>query len=154
MAKYGFGLTNDIIISPYVGLRHTQNNMNGYTENNSSSLTAPLTYNALNTSATMALFGLGASYRFIPQATIFASAGLETALNTEDSQYSATSSGIPGLTSINFNPNPSKTRPTAILGAYYNLGKNQQIGIAGIYRQEALRTTETTTVMASYTIGL
>ena len=69
-AKHGFDLTKNIIISPYVGLRYTQNNMNGYTENNSVSLTAPLSYSALNTNTTMALAGLSASYRIIPQADL------------------------------------------------------------------------------------
>jgi hypothetical protein len=55
---------------------------------------------------------------------------------------------------VNFNPNPVKTRPTATLGAYYDIVKNQRIGITGIYRQESYQAISTTTVMATYTIGL
>jgi hypothetical protein len=151
-AKYGFGIMNNVIVSPYVGMRYTQNNMGGYTEGASSSVTAPLTYAALNTNATTALAGVGASYRFIPKATAFASAGVETDTNTSSGTYSAT--GITGLTSINFNANPVKTRPTATLGAYYDIEKNQRIGVTGIYRQEAYQAVSTTAVMATYTIGL
>jgi hypothetical protein len=133
-------------------MRYTQNNMNGYTEGTSSTVTAPLTYSALNTNAATALAGVGASYRVIPTVTTFASAGVETDTNTSNGTYSAT--GISGLTPINFNANPVRTRPTATLGAYYDLAKNQRLGITGIYRQEAYQAVATTTVMASYTIGL
>ena len=135
-------------------MRYTKNNMGGYTEGTSSSVTTPLTYSALNTNATTALAGIGASYKVIPTVTTFASAGVETDTNTANGTYSGTSSSIPGLTSVNFNSNPVKTRPTATLGAYYDIAKNQRLGITGIYRQEAYQAVQTTTVLATYTIGL
>ena len=150
-AKYGFGVAENVIVSPYIGMRYTQNNMNGYTEGASATVTAPLTYSALNTNATTVLAGVGASYRFIPQAGIFASAGVETDTNTANCTYSAT--GVAGLTPINFNANPVKTRPTAMLGAYYDIEAHQRLGITGIYRQEAYQAVQTTTVMATYTVG-
>ncbi|MBT8572699.1 autotransporter outer membrane beta-barrel domain-containing protein [Polynucleobacter paneuropaeus] len=153
-AKYGFGIMDNVIVSPYVGVRYTQNNMGGYTESTSSSVTAPLTYSALNTNATTALAGVGASYRVIPTVMTFASAGVETDTNTANGTYAATNASIGTLTPINFNPNPVKTRPTATVGAYYDIEKNQRSGITGIYRQEAYQAVSTTTVMATYTIGL
>jgi hypothetical protein len=153
-AKYGFGVVEDLIVSPYVGVRYTQNNMGGYTEATSSSVTAPLTYSALNTNATTALAGVGASYRVIPTVTTFASAGVETDTNTANGTYSATNASIGTLTPVNFNANPVRTRPTATLGAYYDVAKNQRFGVTGIYRQEAYQAVSTTTVMATYTIGL
>ena len=153
-AKYGFAVTDKAIVSPYVGVRYTQNNMGGYTEGASSSVTAPLTYSALNTNATTALAGVGASYRVIPTVTTFASAGVETDTNTANGTYSATNTSIGTLTPVNFNANPVKTRPTATLGAYYDVAKNQRFGVTGIYRQEAYQAVSTTTVMATYTIGL
>lgn len=152
VAKYGFGVMKDVIVSPYAGVRYTQSNMGGYTEGTSSSVTAPLTYSALNTNATTALAGVGASYRGIPQTTLFASAGVESDTNTSNGTYSAT--GINGLTPVNFNANPVKTRATATLGASYDVAKNQRLGITGIYRQEPYQAVQTTTVMATYTVGL
>lgn len=151
-AKYGFAVTDKAMVSPYVGVRYTQNNMGGYTEGTSSSVTAPLTYSALNTNATTALAGVGAFYKVIPTVTTFASAGVETDTNTANGTYSAT--GITGLTPVNFNPYPVKTRSTATLGAYYDIVKNQRIGITGIYRQESYQAISSTTVMVMYTIGL
>jgi hypothetical protein len=153
-AKYGFAINDKAIVSPYIGVRYTQNNMGGYTEGTSATVTAPLTYNALNTNATTALAGVGASYRVIPQVTTFASAGVETDTNTANGTFSATNSSIGTLTPVNFNANPVKTRPTASLGAYYDVAKNQRLGITGIYRQEPYQAVSTTTVMATYTVGL
>jgi hypothetical protein len=150
-AKYGFVLAPDMLVSPYVGMRYTQNNMGGYTETASSSVTAPLTYSALNTNATTALAGAEARYRGIPNTTLFASAGLETDINTANGTYSAT--GVTGLTPVNFNPNPVKTRPTATVGVYYDITKSQRFSVTGIYRQEPFRAVSTTTVLATYTIG-
>ena len=150
-AKYGFSVIENVIVSPYIGMRYTQNNMNGYTEGASSTVTAPLTYAALNTNATTALAGVVVSYKVMPQVTTFASAGVETDTNTANGTYSA--SGINGLTPVNFNPNPVKTRPTATMGAYYDIVKNQRLGITGIYRQEPFQSVSTTSVMATYTVG-
>jgi hypothetical protein len=153
-AKYGFVITDSVIVSPYVGVRYTQNNMGGYTEGTSSSVTAPLTYSALNTNATTALAGVGASYRVMPAVTTFTSVGVETDTNTSNGTYTATNASIGALNPVNFNANPVRTRPTAMLGAYYDIEKNQRVGITGIYRQEAYQAVSTTTVMATYTIGL
>ena len=154
IAKYGFGVADNVIVSPYVGIRYTQNNMGSYTEGTSATVTAPLTYSALNTNATTALAGVGASYKVIPSVTTFASAGIETDTNTANGSYSGTNSSISGLTPVNFNANPVRTRPTATLGAYYDVAKNQRLGVTGIYRQEAYQAVQTTTVMATYTVGL
>jgi hypothetical protein len=153
-AKYGFAIADNLIVSPYVGVRYTQNNMGGYTEGTSSSVTAPLTYSALNTNATTALAGVGASYKVIPTVTTFTSVGVETDTNTSNGTYTATNASIGALTPVNFNANPVRTRPTAMLGAYYDVAKNQRLGVTGIYRQEAYQAVSTTTVMATYTIGL
>jgi len=72
--------------------------------------------------------------------------------NTSNGTCSAT--GVAGLTPVNFNANPVKTRPTATVGAYYDVAKNQRLGVTGIYRQEAYQAVSTTTVMAMYTVGL
>ncbi|MBU3553014.1 MULTISPECIES: autotransporter outer membrane beta-barrel domain-containing protein [Polynucleobacter] len=152
VAKYGFGFADQIVVSPYAGVRYTQNNMGGYTEASTSSVTAPLTYSALNTNATTALAGVGVRYKGIAQTTLFASAGIESDTNFNTGTYSAT--GVTGLTPVNFNPNPVKNRATATLGAYYDIEKNQRLGVTGIYRQEMYQAVGTTTVMATYTVGL
>lgn len=50
------------------------------------------------------------------------------------------SSGSPlGLTPINFNANPVKTVPTAMLGAYYDVAKNQRLGVQACIVKKHIR---------------
>ena len=151
-AKYGISVAPNVIVSPYIGLRYSQNNMSGYTEGATSAVTVPLTYSALNTNATTLLAGVGVSSRFMPKATVFASAGVENDPNTSSGTYSA--SGVLHLDPISFNPNLVKTRLTATAGAYYDIANTQRIGITGMFRQEPFQSISTTSVMATYTIGL
>ena len=152
MAKYGFAVTRDLIASPYVGIRYTQNNLGGYVESSAPNVIAPLTYKPLNTNASTTLVGVGASYRGIPKTTLFASAGIETGIGTDNGSINA--AGIIGLTPVVLNSNPVNTRSTVSIGAYYDIEKNQRVGITGIYRQEAYQAISTTAVMAMYTVGL
>ncbi len=153
VTKYGFAVTPKTIVTPYAGLRYSQSNMAGYTESTSTSVTSPLTYQALNTNATTLLAGASATHQLDPKTTVFASAGIEFDTNTANGSYSASSSNIAGLTPINFNPTAVNTRPTATVGAYYDLEKNQRLGITAGYAQTPFKAVSTTSVMATYTIG-
>jgi Flp pilus assembly protein TadG len=62
----------------------------------------------------------------------FASAGVEADTNTANGTYSATNASIGALTPVNFNANPVRTRPTATVGAYYDIEKNQRLGTIGL----------------------
>ena len=151
-AKYGFDIGSKLIVAPYIGLRYAQNYLSSYAEGLTPSVTAPLSYEALDARSTTALAGLGGSYRLNSQAGVFASAGMESDIKTSNSPYIG--SGINGLAPINFNPNPVKNRPTVTLGAYFDPVRNQRIGITGIYRQEPYQSVSTTAIMATYAIGI
>jgi hypothetical protein len=152
IGKYGFAVASKTIVSPYAGLRYTQNNMGGYTEGSSASVTAPLTYSAVNTNATTVVAGLGANYKVMPSITLLASAGLENDLNTSNGTYAAT--GLYGINPISFNSNPVRTRATASAGAYYDLAKNQRVSLSYIFRQEQFQGVNTNAAFLTYAIGL
>jgi hypothetical protein len=154
MGKYGFAVMDDVLILPYAGLRYTRNNMGGYTEATSSSVTAPLTMNKVNTNSSAALIGVEGKYKIMPDVTVLVSGGVERNMSTNYDNYIATSPSITGLTPISMNPNIVRTRPTATVGAYYDVQKNQRLGINAIYRQEMYQAVGTTTILATYTIGL
>jgi hypothetical protein len=151
-AKYGFVVKKKGLIRPYLGMRFTENNVGKYTEASSSSVTAPLSYAGIYTNATTALAGVEFSYKFNPKFTLFASANLESDTNVTNGVISAT--GVSGLTPINLNSNPVKTRRSAIAGAYYDVAENQRIGLLGIYRQEPSQSESSTTAVATYHIGM
>ena len=152
IGKYGFAVADKTIVSPYAGLRYTQNNMGGYTEGSSASVTAPLTYSAVNTNATTVVAGLGANYKVMPSITLLVSAGLENDLNTSNGTYAAT--GLYGINPISFNSNPVRTRATASAGAYYDLAKNQRVSLSYIFRQEQFQGVNTNAAFLTYAIGL
>lgn len=152
--KYGFNLIDDVLVLPYAGIRYTKNNMGGYTEQTSVAVSAPLTYNPVNTNSSTALLGLEARYRLLPNLMTIASAGLERNMSTNYDQYVATNASIGYIAPVSMNPDMVRTRPTATLGAYYDVEKNQRLGVTGIYRQEMYQAVGTTTVMATYTVGL
>jgi hypothetical protein len=151
-AKYGFVVKKKGLIRPYLGMRFTENNVGKYTEGSSSSVTAPLSYAGIYTNATTALAGVEFAYKFNPKFTLFASANLESDTNVTNGVISAT--GVSGLTPINLNSNPAKTRRSAIAGAYYDVAENQRIGLLGIYRQEPSQSESSTTAIATYHIGM
>ena len=151
-AKYGFVVKKKGLIRPYLGMRFTENNVAKYTEGSSSSVTAPLSYAGIYTNATTALAGVEFSYKFNPKFTLFASANLESDTNVTNGVISAT--GVNGLTPINLNSNPAKTRRSAVAGAYYDVAENQRVGLLGIYRQEPSHSESSTTAIATYHIGM
>ena len=151
-AKYGFVVKKKGLIRPYLGIRFTENNVAKYTEGSSSSVTTPLSYAGIYTNATTALAGVEFAYKFNPKFTLFASANLESDTNVTNGVISAT--GVNGLTPINLNSNPAKTRRSAIAGAYYDVAENQRVGLLGIYRQEPSQSESSTTAIATYHIGM
>lgn len=154
IAKYGFALMEDTLVLPYGGIRYTRNNMGGYTEQASAAVTAPLTYSPVNTNSSAAIIGVEARYKVLPNFVAFASGGIERNMSTNYDQYVATNQSIGYIAPVSMNPDMVRTRPTASLGAYYDVEKNQRLGISGIYRQEMYQAVGTTTVMATYTVGL
>lgn len=151
VSSYGFRLNNEVLASPYVGIQYSRVASNGYIETTTGDVTAPLTYNRLNQENIALLAGLKLSAKLDPNTTLVASAGVEQNLKNRSGQYSAT--GVDGLTPIEFNLNPQKTRATASLGAYYDIDKTQRVAVNGIYREETFNPTATTSVLATYTVG-
>lgn len=151
VSSYGFRLNNQLLASPYVGIRYSKITTNGYTEVSSDDVTAPLTHNRLSQENVALMVGLKLSAKLDPKTTLVASAGIEQNLKNRAGQYSAT--GVDGLIPIEFNSNPQKTRATASLGAYYDIDKTQRVAVNGIYSEETFNPTATTSVLATYTVG-
>jgi hypothetical protein len=152
IAKYGFGVSNQVVLSPYIGVRYMNTNMGSYSESASSSVLFPLSYASMSMNATTALAGLGANYKATEDWTFAGSAGVESDLSTSNGSYTVTN--VSGLTPVGLNPNPVKTRPTAMLAAYYNLDKNTQPGLTGLYRTDSFSGMSSTTGMATVTFGM
>lgn len=150
--SYAFLANQDkTTLRPYLALRQTTIKQDAYTE---TGVTTPLTYATLKDRSTTALLGLKLNHALTPKATLTASLGIEQDLEHRVDQYSATSAGISGLTSENFNDSIKRTRPVASAGAYYAVSKTQRISGDVYYQQLPFQSTGSTTAYFSYMIGL
>lgn len=151
VASYNLPVNSLWTASPYLGVRYAKVGASGYTEQTSSAVTAPLTYNRLNQESTTALAGIKVSGRMSQECGVFASAGVEQDLNSKAGQYSA--SGVTGLTAIALNPNVKKTRGTVSAGTYYDVDKTQRVSLSAVYREEAFTSMNSLSSMLMYTAG-
>lgn len=149
--KYGFALGNKTLVSPYAGMRYVLGGMGGYSEAQTGTVSSPLTYNAIANYTTTALLGLIGSHRLNEKTTLVASAGGEKDINANVGNLITTGNGD---YNIAMNYNYRSLRPAASLGAFYDLSARERLGLVGIYRQEAYQAMTSSTILATYTVGL
>lgn len=149
--KYGFGVGSKSLVSPYAGMRYVVGGMGGYSESQTNTVSSPLTYNSINNYTTTVLAGLIGSHRLNEKTILVASAGAEKDVNTNVGNLISTGNGD---YNIAMNNNYRTLRPTASIGAYYDLSARERLGLTGIYRQESYQAITSSTVLATYTVGL
>ena len=148
--SYAFNYNDKTLLRPYLALRHTTIKQDAYTE---TGVATPLSYASLQDKSTTALLGVKLNHKLMPKTTLTASLGVEQDLDHSVDDYSATSTGIGGLTSENFNKNIKRTRPVVSAGAYYAVSKTQRIAGDIYYQQLPFQSTGSTTAYFNYTIG-
>ena len=136
------------IASPYLGLRYTKLQRNGYTEDLSADVQNPLTYSGLSQETTTALVGLRLNARVGDKINLMASAGVENDINHNVGDYSAI-----GIDSLSFNQNIRHVRPVASAGASYAIDKRHVVGVNMNYRQEAFNSSNSVSGMVTYQVG-
>lgn len=148
--SYSFLANKDkTLVRPYAAIRYTSIKQDGYTED--STVSAPLTYAALEDRSTSALVGIKLNHKLVDKINLTASFGVEQDIYHHVDELIAT--GVADLTSENFNDNIKRTRPVASIGAYYMPVKNQRIAADVYYQQLPFQSTASTTAYVNYTIG-
>lgn len=145
VSSFGVAIDGDWIAAPYVGAKYLSVKRGAYTEGGSSALT----YDTLRQETTSAMAGVKFTGKIDPQTFTVLSAGVEHDLDHNVGQYSATSGD-----SSEFNSNIQKTRPVVSAGIFYDIDKTQRLGLNATHRQEAFQSTATTSLLATYTVGL
>ena len=149
--SYAFNYQDSTIVRPYFALRYTNIKQDGYTEDTTASVTAPLTYAKLGDRSTTALMGVKLNHALTPRTNLTASLGVEQDINHKTDQLTAT--GVADLTSENFNNNIKRTRPVVSAGAYYAVTKNQRLSGEVYYQQLPFQSTGSATAYVNYMIG-
>jgi hypothetical protein len=149
--SYAFNYQDSTIVRPYFAVRYTNIKQDGYTEDTTTSVTAPLTYAKLSDRSTTALMGVKLNHALTPRTNLTASLGVEQDINHKTDQLTA--SGVADLTSENFNNNIKRTRPVASAGAYYAVAKNQRLSGEVYYQQLPFQSTGSATAYVNYMIG-
>ena len=151
--NYHQPVTDSFSVVPYVGLRYTRVNMGSYTENSSASVTLPLSYGAMTQNTFSAIGGLGFQAVLAENLTGTASIGIQQNLKYSMSNYQVTSS-INGLESFSVPmPGNINSMATATAGLLYDINKRARLGLNVLWQQQPFIATNTTTVLATYTIG-
>jgi autotransporter-associated beta strand protein len=149
--SYAIKLGENYRLSPYAGVRHTSVSANGYAEQSTANVTAPLSYNGLNQESTSALLGVRLAGQVYKNTTVQTSAGFEEDMHNSVNNYSAT--GLAGLSAITFNPNIQRTRAVVNFGASYELAKGHHLAFNTIYRQESFQGVDTKMAYVNYSMG-
>lgn len=151
--NYHKPVTDATKVVPYVGLQYTRMNNGSYTENTTANVTSPLSYNAMSQNAFSAIAGIGLRSLLAEKLTGTASVGIQQNLKYSMGNYQGTSN-ITGLESFNVQmPGNVNSMATATAGLYYDVRKNERVGFNVLWQQQPFIATNTTTALATYTIG-
>jgi hypothetical protein len=150
--KYGISHSAFLTVSPYVGYRNTQTTRDKYTEETSSSVTSPLTYNKIKQN----------------EETLFAGVELKSHFNTTDtfatlnfgyehankfSINNLSTTGVSGTSDINLESSIDKTRPVLIASLNKDLDTTGRLSLNFDRRQNVYSPTSSTNVSLLYMIG-
>lgn len=128
-----FNIQNKAMITPYLAVRYSDIEREGYTEKLSDDVTNPLTYDDLSRETTTAIVGVEAATALTSKLNISAQIGYEKDFDKKFSDYSAT--GVEALEPLDFNEDYDDNRLFLSTGIDYNFAKNQNIGLNVSYRE-------------------
>ena len=151
--SYNIKTDDNLISSPYAGVRNSKIKQGGYTESTTTAVTDPLTYNALKNESNTLLVGIREKYKVDNNVSVFGSAGIEKDFNHSVDNYSASDVNNSGITAINFNNDVKKTRGTGTVGANYNFTPTSMISASFNYAQLPYQTTDAKNVYINYSVG-
>jgi hypothetical protein len=151
--SYNIKTDDNLISSPYAGVRNSKIKQAGYTESTTTAVTDPLTYNALKDKSNTLLIGIREKYKVDNNVSVFGSVGVEKDFNHSVDNYSASDVNNSGITAINFNSDIKKTRGTGTVGANYNFTPTSMVSASFNYTQLPYQTTDAKNVYINYSVA-
>jgi hypothetical protein len=151
---YGVPVDGGWLAQPYLGLRRSDSQRNGYTEATSDSVQFPITYSRFGQAVTSATAGLRLRGAITPQFGVVLGAGMEYDVDSKMDRYAGTS-GIVGLESFSINAagQQNELRAVGSAGMRYMIASNQAIAFDAAVRQLPYGNDPSITTMLRYSIG-
>jgi hypothetical protein len=149
--QYGINAASFLKVSPYVGYRNTQTTRDNYTEETSSTVTTPLTYNKIKQTEETAFAGVELKFNFSTATFTTLNLGYEHAAKFSIDNLSTT--GISGTSDINLGSNIDKTRPVLMASLNQDLGSSGRLSLNFDRRQQVYSPTNSTNVALQYMVG-
>lgn len=148
---YSMPLDDTTTVSPYIGIRQSQLNVNGYTEDGS---VFPLTVNPFSTSSTDVIAGVGISKKLTPKLTASASVGVTQNIANDAGKLSG-SSDIGGMSSYEQQMQSSGKGTSASVGAglTYEVAPGQKVTASVGWQDKTMFKPESTTVGLTWTFS-
>jgi uncharacterized protein YhjY with autotransporter beta-barrel domain len=152
--SYAFPISNDWAAKPYAGLRYTQLKFDGYQEDASVDVTAPLAFESLNLESTTATAGLRLVGQVAQPMRVMANFGVEHDLSQNYDDLRGASS-IVGLErfSVDVTDGSRRSRAIAGIGAAYVLPHAQEISLSADWYQQSFSRDNGSSITASYSVG-
>ena len=150
--QYGIDAASFLTISPYLGYRNTQTTRSKYTEETSTTVTTPLTYNKIKQNEETAFVGIELKSHFHTTDT-FATLNLGYEHAAKFSIDNLLTTGISGTSDINLGSNIDKTRPVLMASLNQDLGSSGRLSLNFDRRQQVYSPTNSTNVALQYMVG-
>ena len=150
--QYGIDATSFLTVSPYVGYRNTQTTRDKYTEETSSTVTTPLTYNKIKQTEETAFVGIELKSHF-HTTDKFATLNLGYEHAAKFSIDNLSTSGVSGTSDVNLGSNIDKTRPIIMASLNQDLGTSGRLSLNFDRRQQVYSPTNSTNVALQYAVG-
>ena len=150
--QYGIDAASFLTVSPYVGYRNTQTTRDKYTEETSSTVTTPLTYNKIKQTEETAFAGIELKSHF-HTTDKFATLNLGYEHAAKFSIDNLSTSGVSGTSDVNLGSNIDKTRPIIMASLNQDLGTSGRLSLHFDRRQQVYSPTNSTNVALQYAVG-
>ena len=151
---YGFAMSTQMSLTPYIGIRYGDAQMAGYTEGSSDTVQYPITYNDFSQRLTTGIAGLRLNGMLNNQVSYEIGGGIEYDLQSDANAFSG-SSTIPDLStfSIQNTADANKLRGNASIALGYAIAPNQKLTAGASVRSEAYTNEPTANIIAGYEVG-
>ncbi|WIX01040.1 autotransporter outer membrane beta-barrel domain-containing protein [Pseudomonas sp. AR5] len=152
--SYAFPISSEWAAKPYAGLRYTQLKFDGYQEDASAEVTAPLAFDTLRLESTTATAGVRLVGQVAQRLRIMSNLGVEHDLSQNYDDLRGTSS-ITGLErfSVDAADGSRRSRAVAGIGAAYALPHAQEISVNADWYQQSFSRDNGSSITASYSVG-